>query len=611
MQQMSINMATTKRILIKKYPPNKNSSSFLPPPPRHFFPGTGHGILHSSLFSGLLLAVNLLLFYYFQMEEVVGRMQDEKGGVPVRTVKSFLTKIPSVFTAEALHIAHLMSSHGYFFPIDDHTLTVKNDGTFYRFQTPYFWPSHCWDPENTDYAVYLCKRTMQNKTRLELADYEAENLAKLQKMLSRKWEFIFMQAEAQSKVDKKRDKLERKVLDSQERAFWDVHRPCPGCVNTTEVDLKKSCRNKANIIKNTHQRIYEGKICPNMTEAELEEYAQQCKTIIESLRHRIDRRNVKNSKVAESYITSFDLYQDYDPFITVPEPSNPWVSDNTDFWEIEKQTKEISVRRVKRWGYSLKELLKDPAGRDQFVKFLEKEFSLENLKFWDAVQELKQVHSKDVSTKVLEIWNEYLAPEANAPINIDSKSAEETRKNMKIPTRWAFDEAAASSPISDIISRNNMLTFANRPDPKIKGKNDRGVQKHNMTLVTQLFLSLQSRLNADMTDFFRYENQRESPNLADRGLLRSGTKSDILQCLNAPTGRAVAAKHATVVVAHLYNLMKNDTYTRYLRSEMYREYFNGSKKKQHNMECSSTTWYTTTHYSGLLYPNSIGTQLKP
>ncbi|GFY28608.1 regulator of G-protein signaling 7 [Trichonephila clavipes] len=66
---------------------------------------------------------------------------------------------------------------------------------------------------------------MQNKTRLELADYEAENLARLQKMFSRKWEFIFMQAEAQAKVDKKRDKLERKVLDSQERAFWDVHRP--------------------------------------------------------------------------------------------------------------------------------------------------------------------------------------------------------------------------------------------------------------------------------------------------------------------------------------------------------------------------------------------------
>ncbi len=48
-------------------------------------------------------------------------------------------------------------------------------------------------------AVYLCKRTMQNKTRLELADYEAENLARLQKLFSRKWELIYMQAEAQIK----------------------------------------------------------------------------------------------------------------------------------------------------------------------------------------------------------------------------------------------------------------------------------------------------------------------------------------------------------------------------------------------------------------------------
>jgi hypothetical protein len=83
---------------------------------------------------------------------------------------------------------------------------------------------------------------MQNKTRLELADYEAENLAKLQKLLSRKWEFIYMQAEAQIKVDKKRDKLERKILDSQERAFWDVYRPAPGCVNTTEIDIRKTMR---------------------------------------------------------------------------------------------------------------------------------------------------------------------------------------------------------------------------------------------------------------------------------------------------------------------------------------------------------------------------------
>lgn len=109
---------------------------------------------------------------YKKMEQIVEKMQDENSGVPVKTVKSFMSKIPSVFTGgdlilwmtknldvddqvEALHLAHLMASHGYFFPIDDHALTVKNDNSFYRFQTPYFWPSNCWEPENTDYGNFL------------------------------------------------------------------------------------------------------------------------------------------------------------------------------------------------------------------------------------------------------------------------------------------------------------------------------------------------------------------------------------------------------------------------------------------------------------------------
>jgi regulator of G-protein signaling len=122
---------------------------------------------------------------YSRMEMLVQQMLDEHDGVPIKTVKSFLSKVPSVFTgqdllawimknvpvsdlgmfifnphrlyyvllaADALHLAHLIASHGYLFQIDDHVLTVKNDGTFYRFQTPYFWPSNCWEPENTDYG---------------------------------------------------------------------------------------------------------------------------------------------------------------------------------------------------------------------------------------------------------------------------------------------------------------------------------------------------------------------------------------------------------------------------------------------------------------------------
>ena len=103
-------------------------------------------------------------------------------------------------------------------------------------------------------------------------------------------------------------------------------------------------------------------------------------------------------------------------------------------------------------------------------------------------------------------------------------------------------------PISDTIKRNNLLTFANRPELRKKSRKDVGVQRHNMILVTQLFLSLQPRPDANMADFFRFENQREPPSLADRGSLRAGKKSDILQCLGATTGRVAAAQQATVVV---------------------------------------------------------------
>lgn len=44
-------------------------------------------------------------------------------------------------------------------------------------------------------------------------------------------------------------------------------------------------------------------------------------------------------------------------------------------------SKDVPLRRVKRWGFDLRELLNDPIGHDQFTKFLEKEYSGENLKW--------------------------------------------------------------------------------------------------------------------------------------------------------------------------------------------------------------------------------------
>uniref|UniRef100_A0A8C7T1Z1 Regulator of G protein signaling 6 n=1 Tax=Oncorhynchus mykiss TaxID=8022 RepID=A0A8C7T1Z1_ONCMY len=380
----------------------------------------------------VLVATPTILIY--TIEDVIMRLQDEKaGGVAIRTVKSFLSKIPSVVSgadivqwlmknlsiedsAEAIHLGSLIAALGYLFPISDHVLTLKDDGTLYRFQAPYFWPSNCWEPENTDYAIYLCKRTMQNKARLELADYEAENLARLQRAFARKWEFIFMQAEAQVKIDRKKDKAERKILDSQERAFWDVHRPVPGCVNTTEMDIRKCQREK------NPQRV------------------KKVRKKISFLNMQLDRHCMKMSKVADSLMSYTEQFMVYDPLASTVEPSNPWISDDMTFWDLEA-SRDPSQHRVKKWGFSLEEALKDPAGRDAFLKFLESEFSSENLRFWLAVQDLKRRPLENVAARAQEIWQEFLAEGAPSSINLDSHSYELTSHNLKDPGRYSYEDA--------------------------------------------------------------------------------------------------------------------------------------------------------------------------
>ncbi|XP_058286489.1 regulator of G-protein signaling 7 [Hylobates moloch] len=413
------------------------------------------------------------MLVYRKMEDVIARMQDEKNGIPIRTVKSFLSKIPSVFSGsdivqwliknltiedpvEALHLGTLMAAHGYFFPISDHVLTLKDDGTFYRFQTPYFWPSNCWEPENTDYAVYLCKRTMQNKARLELADYEAVStkdlLAKIVIECTAVRPTVFSgQAVNSSFID---------LFLFFEMEFHSCHpgwsvmarswltatsASQPGCVNTTEVDIKKSSR-----MRNPHKtrksvyglqndiRSHSPTHTPTPeTKPPTEDELQQQ---IKYWQIQLDRHRLKMSKVADSLLSYTEQYLEYDPFLLPPDPSNPWLSDDTTFWELEA-SKEPSQQRVKRWGFGMDEALKDPVGREQFLKFLESEFSSENLRFWLAVEDLKKRPIKEVPSRVQEIWQEFLAPGAPSAINLDSKSYDKTTQNVKEPGRYTFEDA--------------------------------------------------------------------------------------------------------------------------------------------------------------------------
>nr|XP_009301361.1 regulator of G-protein signaling 12 isoform X3 [Danio rerio] len=85
----------------------------------------------------------------------------------------------------------------------------------------------------------------------------------------------------------------------------------------------------------------------------------------------------------------------------------------------------FTERRVALWAVSFERLLQDPVGVRYFSEFLKKEFSEENILFWQACECFSQVpehDKKQLSQKAKEIYNRFLSSKATMPVNIDSQA---------------------------------------------------------------------------------------------------------------------------------------------------------------------------------------------
>jgi regulator of G-protein signaling len=80
---------------------------------------------------------------------------------------------------------------------------------------------------------------MRGKAKHALFDYEAEAYEQLHHVLREKWEQILDQARGQLSQLRSYKRREKQTFDSQERAFWRVHRPVPGSVKATEISKLK------------------------------------------------------------------------------------------------------------------------------------------------------------------------------------------------------------------------------------------------------------------------------------------------------------------------------------------------------------------------------------
>ncbi|TMS09802.1 regulator of G-protein signaling 13 [Larimichthys crocea] len=105
-------------------------------------------------------------------------------------------------------------------------------------------------------------------------------------------------------------------------------------------------------------------------------------------------------------------------------------------------TEGLSFEEMSQWSQSLERLLSSKYGMKIFQAFLKSEFSDENIEFWLMCEDYKKIKSSfRMSSKAKKIFKRYIQAEAAREINIDHKTRDSIRRNIKAPTTVCFDDA--------------------------------------------------------------------------------------------------------------------------------------------------------------------------
>jgi regulator of G-protein signaling len=128
-----------------------------------------------------------------------------------------------------------------------------------------------------------------------------------------------------------------------------------------------------------------------------------------------------NSLIVYSLLTRVEVWQPIDTLAN-PQLHNPYRGTERDHANYGKFLLDPTADEARIWCSSFKDLLNDPRGAKMFMKYLEGEFSSENLKFYLKCQELDcELSREDWNVKAKKIYTQFVAPNAQNEINIDAQ----------------------------------------------------------------------------------------------------------------------------------------------------------------------------------------------
>lgn len=349
-------------------------------------------------------------------EELLVKLRDPQSGVAFKDQKNFFGVKPCSAKGadisacvgkimkykETWPIDQLMDAfigYGYLIPVDSFSSAFKPDDTLYTFQADLLYFTKPWDVSDLDYGAFLLRKSSKS-------DDETQRLAKLQIDFEDRWKQVKDSASWTENYVSMLDKLDKKLFELRETAFWRVYRPTKGCAlyeGTENSPMLKIFR------KRWTDSEFESKLPP--------------KTLIK----RLDRRQldltqcISNYRITVSTAAKILIYR-----ATVWEPmdvlcgkstlDNPWRSADTD---MEPDHEIMSTRRAKTWAGGFRDLLNDPLGVEEFTKFLDKDFSAENLEFYFQFLQLQQIMDRsEYLEKAKLICNQYIVEGAPHEINI-------------------------------------------------------------------------------------------------------------------------------------------------------------------------------------------------